>query len=91
VPWEVSIPDDEKEPQLLAKLEGELEGIVAWVVRRCLEWQRKGLASPAEVEASTDEYQVEQDVLAGFTLDRYVEGPELSVKSGPLCVAYKKW
>jgi putative DNA primase/helicase len=89
VPWEVSISDSERDPNLPRKLEEELEGILALVVRGCLEWQRKGLAAPAEVEASTSEHQAEQDVLAAFIYDRCVEGPGLTVKSDPLYVAYK--
>jgi len=91
VPWEVSIPDAERDPKLPEKLEAELEGIVAWCVQGALDWQRYGLAPPPEVDAETSEYQQEQDVLAGFIADKCVEGPDKSVKSDPLYVAYKEW
>ena len=91
VPWEVSIPDAERDPKLPEKLEAELEGILAWCVQGVLEWQRDGLAEPREVTAETDEYQRDQDVLASFIYDACVEGPELYVKSERLYVAYKHW
>jgi putative DNA primase/helicase len=60
-------------------------------VRVCLEWQRIGLAAPPEVEAETEEYCEEQDILAGFITDKCVEGPNCSVNSDPLYIAYKDW
>jgi phage/plasmid-associated DNA primase len=74
VPWEVSIPEAERDPALPRKLEEELPGILAWLVFGALEWQRVGLAPPAEVNAETEEYRAEQDVLAGFIADKCVEG-----------------
>ncbi len=91
VPWEVSIPDGERDPDLPRKLEAELEGILAWCVQGALEWRRDGLAEPREVTAETDEYQRDQDVLASFIYDACVEGPELSAKSERLYRAYKDW
>jgi phage/plasmid-associated DNA primase len=91
VPWEVVIPDSERDPKLPEKLERELEGILAWCVQGCLDWQREGLAEPEEVTFQTEEYQRDQDVLAHFIFDDCVEGPELSVKSERLYVRYKDW
>jgi len=91
VPWEVSIPNAERDPKLPEKLEEELEGILAWVVKGALEWQLKGLAPPAKVEAETDEYREEQDVRAGFLADKCFIGEERTVRSDPLYVAYKDW
>jgi phage/plasmid-associated DNA primase len=91
VPWEVSIPDAERDPHLPRKLETELEGILAWCVQGALDWQREGLAEPSEVTHETDEYQKEQDILVNFIYDECAEGPGLSVKSEPLYIAYKEW
>jgi putative DNA primase/helicase len=91
VPWEVSIPDSERDPDLPRKLEAELEGILAWCVRGALEWRRDGLAEPAAVTQETDEYQKEQDILANFIYNACVEAPNLSVKSERLYIAYKEW
>ena len=91
VPWEVMIPDAERDPKLPEKLETELEGILAWCVQGALAWQREGLAEPTEVTFQTEEYQRDQDVLAHFIFDACVEGPELSVKSDSLYNRYKDW
>jgi phage/plasmid-associated DNA primase len=91
VPWEVSIPDSERDPKLPDKLERELEGILAWCVQGALAWQREGLAEPGEVTFQTEEYQKEQDVLAHFIYDECVEGPEFTVKSDPFYNRYREW
>jgi len=91
VPWEVSIPDSERDPKLPEKLETELEGILAWCVRGAVEWQREGLSEPEAVRSQTDEYQKEMDVLANFIYERCVEAPGISVVSSQLFRAWEMW
>jgi putative DNA primase/helicase len=55
VPFNVTIPDNEQDKDLLQKLRAELLGILAWAVRSCLEWQKIGLCPPPEVLAATKE------------------------------------
>lgn len=47
--FSVTIPPKERQPNLSAKLQAELPGIMAWMIAGCLEWQRIGLAPPAVV------------------------------------------
>src|SRR5262249_35980006 len=51
---------------LAEQLRAEAAGILAWVVRGCLEWQRCGLMAPDEVLQATREYRDEQDMLQRF-------------------------
>jgi putative DNA primase/helicase len=51
---------------LLDKFRGELEGIMAWALRGCLEWQEQKvekLGPPAKVTAATDEYFELEDTI----------------------------
>ena len=48
---------------MINKLEKELPGILAWAVRGCQEWQRIGLAAPAEVLEEVEEYKQSEDCL----------------------------
>src|SRR5215217_2810585 len=66
IPWTVTIPPAEQDKQLSTRLRGELPGILAWIVRGCLEWRREGLRAPDEVRRATGAYRAEMDVLAGF-------------------------
>ena len=43
-----------QDKDLLSKLRGEYSGILAWLVRGCLEWQKQGLNVPASVIESTE-------------------------------------
>jgi hypothetical protein len=70
VPWTVSIPPAQQDKKLPEKLRSELPGILAWVVRGCLQWRRKGLQAPEEVRQATGNYRSEMDVLAAF-LEEY--------------------
>jgi putative DNA primase/helicase len=66
IPWSVTIPPAEQNKKLPATLRRELAGILAWIVRGCLEWRREGLQAPDEVRRATGQYRAEMDVLAGF-------------------------
>lgn len=91
VPFDVVIPDAEKDPRLPAKLRAELPGILAWAVRGCLDWQRDGLGMPAAVAAATDTYRAEQDVLGQFIDDCCVIETFATVRATGLYQAYTRW
>lgn len=63
---ETGAPELKMDKALPAKLEAESAGILRWLVRGCLEWQRNGLNVPPEVRAATDEYRKEADQLGSF-------------------------
>jgi putative DNA primase/helicase len=65
---------------LFDKLKEEASGILAWLVRGCLEWQRVGLAPPPVVKEATQRYRADEDYLQDWidercTLDPYAESP----------------
>ena len=91
VPFDVTIPKDNQDNKLPEKLRAEVPGVLAWIVRGCLDYQRDGLGEPEEVAAATGQYRAEMDVLAGFIEDRCVEHPRASVGATPLYEEYKRW
>jgi putative DNA primase/helicase len=91
IPWTVTIPPTEQDKKLPAKLRDELPGILAWIVRGCLQWQRKGLQAPDEVRKATVEYRAEMDVLAGFLSDCCELEGDLWDYSKDLYDSYKRW
>ncbi len=44
----------------------EAPGILAWLVRGCLEWQRDGLSPPREVTDATAKYRLDEDLVADY-------------------------
>jgi putative DNA primase/helicase len=91
IPFGVSIPPEQQDKNLPAKLYGELPGILRWIVDGCLAWQRDGLGVPEAVKQATAEYRADQDVLATFIAERCIEGPTAEVSSHALYVAYSEW
>jgi len=76
---------------LKAALKAEYPGILAWMVRGCLEWQKRGLAPPDVVKAATEEYRAESDPVAAFLRERCITDPRYLVKASALYRAYQDW
>lgn len=91
IPFEVTIPPEERDGDLPFKLKKELPGILAWAVRGCIKWQKEGLNPPAEVNAATDTYRGEMDVMQAFLSDCTIEKEDGIVKSGDLYRVYSEW
>ena len=91
VPFKIIIPEEERDRNLLQKLKQELSGILNWAIKGCLEWQLYGLGTPAEVTDATNEYRNEMDFLNNFISDCCIIGPDQSVQSKELYLAYSKW
>jgi putative DNA primase/helicase len=91
VPFTVTIPDDERDKRLPAKLRAELPGILNWTLRGCLDWQKYGLGEPEEVRQATDAYRAEQDAVATFVAECCFAHPSAKATPAALYDAYTKW
>lgn len=91
IPFEVVIPVAERDRRLVAKLTDELPGILNWALRGCLDWQRNGLQTPAEIEKATAAYRAEMDVIANFISDRVMKMGNHDESAREVYAAYKAW
>jgi putative DNA primase/helicase len=91
IPWTVTIPPGEQDKRLPIKLRNELPGILAWIVRGCLDWQRQGLQPPDEVRRATGRYRAEMDVLAAFIDEECILAEHATATAKALYSAYKAW
>ena len=91
VPFEITIPEAERDKALPERLKEEADGIFAWAIQGCLYWQKRGLGAPEEVQEATASYRDEMDILADFLNDRCQERPETQVSSKELYDAYTGW
>lgn len=92
IPFTKQFTGEADDRRLGEKLRSEASGILAWLVRGCLEWQRRGLEPVPEcVKAATQEYQEESDRVSGFIKERCVEHPKAYVKAADLYKAYRTW
>jgi putative DNA primase/helicase len=76
---------------LKAALKQERSGILAWLVRGCLEWQRHGLTIPPSILLATSKYRDEEDRLLLFIDECCVLAPEATVGANELYAVYKAW
>ncbi|MDX9894309.1 MAG: phage/plasmid primase, P4 family [Desulfofustis sp.] len=54
------------DPELDLKLRAEAPGILAWLVRGCIRWQREGLIAPQKVLDDSRAYRAHEDDLQQF-------------------------
>jgi putative DNA primase/helicase len=61
VPFEIVIPDRDRDHDLQAKLLDERDGILSWMVAGCAEWLRVGLAAPECARSGGASYFANED------------------------------
>jgi putative DNA primase/helicase len=66
LPFAVTIPPAERDPDLTRRLVAEWPGILHWMIKGCLWWQEKGLAPPPAVVEATAEYLEAEDALGAW-------------------------
>jgi putative DNA primase/helicase len=91
IPFEVAVTGEQAIKDMSERLRAEYPGILAWWVRGCLEWQRKGLDAPSSVRDATQGYREEQDSLGTFLEERTVEVPTGGEKASYLYTRYAVW
>lgn len=69
LPFNVTIPPEKQDKELLTRLHDEWPGILNWLIAGCTAWQQNGLGMPNAVSDATASYREEQDLLANFIAD----------------------
>ncbi|EFK11865.1 phage/plasmid primase, P4 family, C-terminal domain protein [delta proteobacterium NaphS2] len=76
---------------LAEKLKEEAPGILAWLVRGCLKWQKQGLSPPEKIRKNTEEYKRSEDLLETFLDEHCILDPKEEEASADLYDAFKSW
>jgi putative DNA primase/helicase len=66
VPFTVTIPPEERDPDLTRKLREEWPAILQWMIDGCVAWQRERLRPPAAVTEATRAYLETQDAMSAW-------------------------
>lgn len=64
VPFDVRIPEAERDRELLAKLREELPGMLSWAMRGLAAWRAQGMGDAKKINAATAAYRRSEDLLA---------------------------
>ena len=91
IPFNVTIPPGERDAHLSEKLKAEGPGILAWMIKGCLDWRKRGLAPPDAVRAATDAYLEEEDALAAWIEEVTHKDPNGWESSPVLFNSWKAW
>ncbi len=83
--------ESKADPFLSEKLQSEASGILAWLVKGCLAWQKDGLNAPDIVKAATNEYRSDEDTIGHFIDERCTLNENYQVRAGDIYKAWKAW
>lgn len=92
IPFRRRFTEEERDPWIEQKLLDERDGILAWMVRGCLDWKRGGGLRPSQtVRRESAAYRKESDLLGEFLDDRTERAPDARVAQGEMYAAWKLW
>lgn len=66
VPWDVQIPEAERDADLGAKLWEERDGILQWLIDGLIDYLESGMQEPDAVREATQEYREDSDPVGSF-------------------------
>lgn len=91
VPFSVTIPPVERDPDLPEKLKAEWPAILRWIIDGCLEWQAEGLRPPHAVTAATDAYLEQQDAMSAWLSESCALDDSARETAKTLFSSWSKW
>lgn len=93
IPFTVTIPPDQRDPDLERKLCAELPGILNWALAGCQRWQASGhkLQEPTIISNELAEYRGEMDVVGSWLSEFTYADPEGEIHFGDTYKFYKAW
>ena len=91
IPFVVTIPAGERDPDLPEKLKAEWAGIMAWMLEGCLAWQREGLRPPAAVADATESYLGAEDSIGTWIAECCTAADTVATASSILFASWKAW
>ena len=87
----VTIPENQRDPNLSADLAAEAPGIFNWALQGYRAWKSEGLKPPPEVKEATRTYRHENDLVGQFIAERCFEDPAAKSMSKALHMGYTQW
>ncbi len=91
VPFAVTIPRDKQDVNLKTDLRKEADGILAWALRGCREWQARGLDPPEAVLSATTEYLGQEDTFGMWLQECCIAGEGMEERSLYLYESHRSW
>ncbi|MDL2226563.1 phage/plasmid primase, P4 family [Deltaproteobacteria bacterium OttesenSCG-928-M10] len=83
--------EKQADPDILEKMKDEASGILAWLVRGCLEYQRQGLNPPEEVTNAGKLYRDSEDVVGRFIVECCEVNEAEEIQAANLYDGFRFW
>lgn len=91
VRFDVTVPPENRDRNLAAKLIAERDGILGWMLEGCAEWQRIGLTAPQCVLAAANEYFAAEDLIGHWIDECCDQGPHAKATASNLFASWSTW
>lgn len=91
VPFEVTIPKDERDATLKDRLRTEWPGILQWMIDGAVAWSQHKLQAPERVRAATEEYLASEDSISTWMAECCQVAPGERDTSARLFASWKAW
>ncbi|MER5507175.1 phage/plasmid primase, P4 family [Streptomyces sp. NPDC002766] len=91
VPFDVVIPEEERDGELPERLKQATPAVLAWAYAGWLDYQKQGLNPPEAVRVRTEQYKADSDTLGRFLAERTIPGSHGYVRSRELYSAWSSW
>jgi len=91
IPFSVTIPAEDRDPNLAEILKEEAAGILGWMIAGCFDLQANGLRPPASVTGAADEYFDAEDYI-GQWIDACCQvGDQFRATAKALFSSWSEW
>jgi len=91
IPFEVILPKERRDKHLPERLRTEFPGVLNWLIRGCLIWQKSGLKIPIEVAKQVEQYKSSMDLLAQWLADRCVQETHAQCGARAAYQSFARW
>ncbi|PZP17069.1 MAG: hypothetical protein DI611_03900 [Brachybacterium faecium] len=92
VPFDVVVPEDQRDPELPERLKLDADAILTWAVAGWFAYEDQGgMGEPAAVQRATGSYQTDSDPVLRFTRDHCLTGDGCSAFARDLFAAWSRW
>lgn len=91
IPFDVVIPEDERDGLLGERLELDADAVLAWAIGGYRQYEERGMDAPGAVQAATGDYLKSSDAVARFIEDCCLVSPYAYAPTGAMHERWVRW
>jgi len=91
IPFDVVIPEAERDPRLTERLALSVDAVLTWAVAGWQQYQAGGLADPDAVSRATNAYHANSDAVGRFVDDCCITGPNFRTSAAEMFERWARW